>query len=165
VSSAILEMFRQTVADSGLVAEAKKQDKAGDLIPGGKYPFLITDMREVEQKEAYDDGSKNPLHGHTVIRLTIKLDGVGQKGYDALDGKTRTYFFNVCPDKVYGEKGNLVGASKNAGDMIEASGTTGKMFADTLEWFMMNKAQISIRQFNGRDGSPGNAVAGISRLA
>jgi hypothetical protein len=159
--SAILEMFRQTVADGTLTKEAQ----AEELIPAGKYPFIVTDVREAEQKEGYDDGGKNPLYNHPVVRFTVKLEGVGQKGYDALDGKSRTYFFNVTPNKVYNEKGALVGASKLAGHMIDVSGTAGKSFADTIEWFMNNKAQIAIRQFERRDGGLGNMTAGISRLA
>lgn len=165
MNSTIMDMFAGVTADGSLAVEAKKQDNEQNLIPAGKYPFTVTDVREAEQREAYDDGRTNPLAGHKVARLTVKLSGVSPKGYDALDGKDRTYFFNVCPDKVYGEKGNLVGAAKIAGDMIAVSGTQGQPFSTTIAWFMENRATISIRQFDGRDGSKQNSVAGISRLA
>jgi hypothetical protein len=164
MSSAIMEAFKSITASGELAQEAKKQDREQDLIPSGKYPFLVSEIRDTEQKEAYDNGDKNPLFGHPVARLMVKLEGVSAKGYDPLDGKARTYFFNVTPDKVYTEKGRLVGASKLAGDMVEVSGTSGKPFADTIEWFMTNKAEIVVRQFDGRD-SKANTTAAINKLA
>jgi hypothetical protein len=154
-------MFESTTANGELAKEAQ----AADLIAGGKYPFTVVDIRESEQKEAYDNGDKNPLYGHPVVSLQVKLEGVGAKGYDPLDGKSRTHFIKVTPDKVYNEKGALLSASKLAGAMIDVSGTAGKSFADTLRWFTSNKAQVSIGQFETRDGKTINTTAGISRLA
>ena len=166
MSSAILEMFNKTTNDGKLQAAAASDD----LIPGGKYPFMVTSMKVNEQQETFGQGEntvKNPLFGHNVISLQVKLDSVGAKGYDELDGKSRTYFINkVTPDVVYGDKGRLTIASSLAADMIEVSGTKGQTFDKTLEWFLSgNKAMITIRQYKGNDGKQRNAEVEISRLA
>jgi hypothetical protein len=165
MSSAIMEQFKAITANGELAAESRKQDREADLIPAGRYPFTVVEIRDTDQKEAYDDGTVNPLYGQPVARLMVKLEGVSAKGYDALDGKTRTWFFNVTPGLVYSAKGKLVGAAKLGGDMIEVSGTKGRPFSDTIEWFMSNKGEIVVRQFDGRDGSKANTAAAINKLA
>lgn len=160
--SDMLSIFESTVSDGLLVKEAQ----AVDLVPGGKYPFQVVKIedRSNDQKEAYDDGKLNPLYGKPVANLTVKLEGVGQKGYDELEGKTRTYFLKICPAIVHDAKGKLVGASKLAGHMIAVSGTAGKSFAETLAWFESNKAQVSIGQFTTQDGRTINTTSAITSL-
>ena len=155
--------FEAVITDGLLV----KESQAADLIPGGKYPFQVVKVedRTNEQKEAFDDGKANPLYGKPVANLTVQLHGVGAKGYDELEGKTRTYFVKVCPAIVHDAKGKLIGASKLAGHMIAVSGLAGQSFAEVLAWFEANKAQISIGQFTTQDGRTINTTNAISALS
>ena len=158
-------LFGEQVASAELAKEAGK----ADLVPGGKYPFQVTAITASEEREAYDDGSVNPLFGHKVAKLEVTVKGVGPKGYDELDGRDRKYWFKVTPDTIIvkDRKGNdrLHPASRNAGDMIQVSETAGKKFSDTLTWFVENLAQISIGQFSPPNGKPMNVTNKIAKLA
>src|SRR4029077_5478552 len=89
-------LFGEQVASAELAKEAQSQD----LIPGGKYPFVVTAVTKPEIRPTFDDGNVNPLAGHTVGRVEVTLKGVGPKGYDELDGRDRKYFFNVSPETI-----------------------------------------------------------------
>lgn len=156
------ELFESVVADGLLVQQAQ----AANLIPGGKYPFTIVKVedRSGDQKETYDNGDPNPLYGKPVASLQVKLEGVGAKGYDDLDGRTRTHFIKVCPAVVHNAKGNLLSACKLAGQMIAVSGTAGKPFSETLAWFQHNRAQVSVGQFTMADGKVVNTTNAITAL-
>ncbi len=144
-------------------AELAKAASAVDLIPGGKYPFQVTAITKPDIKETFDDGNTNPLFGHPVARVEVTLKGVGAKGYDELDGRDRKYFFNVTPDNIVTKdrKGNdrLSPASKIGGDMIAVSETAGKLFSETMTWFVENIAQISVGSFTTSDGRQMNVTA------
>ena len=150
-------------------AELAKAAGVSDLVPGGKYPFQVAAIAASEEKEAYDDGTPNPLFGHPVAKLEVTLKGVGAKGYDELDGRERKYWLKVTPDTIIvkDRKGNdrLHPASRNAGDMIQVSETAGKKFSDTLTWFVENLAQISVGQFTPGNGKPMNVTNKIAKLA
>lgn len=156
------ELFDAVVADGLLM----KESQAAELIPGGKYPFTIVKVedRSADQKETFDNGDPNPLYGKPVASLQVKLEGVGAKGYDDLDGRTRTHFIKVCPAVVHNAKGNLLSACKLAGQMIAVSGTAGKPFSETLAWFQHNRAQVSISQYTTADGKVINTTNAITAL-
>lgn len=163
----MLALFEQQVADQ----ELAKESASSDLIPAGKYPFLVMDGSIVETKESFENKDKdgnvtivpNPLHGHQVARLKVQLFGVSAKGYDALDGTNRTTFFNVCFDSVKDAKNKLKKESKLAGDMISVSGLAGQTANDVINWFTSNKGIVSIGKFDGSNG-PMNTTYGITKL-
>lgn len=166
----MMSAFDAVVNEGLLVEEAKKAD-AFPLIPSGKYPATLVKVedRTNDQRETFDDGSANPLYGKPVANLQVKLEGVGEKGYDELDGKTRTHFIKVCPAVVYnkakeGKEARLSAASRLAGQMIAISNTAGKSFTETLAWFQENRFQVSISQFKGGSGEMINNTAAISAL-
>jgi hypothetical protein len=159
--SEMLELFEGQTAS----AELAKEAGVSDLIPGGKYPFLVTAATKPELKEVYDDGNKNPLFGHPVGRVEVTLFGVGAKGPDELDGRDRKFSFNVTPVALHNEKGRLLNASKLAGDMTTVSGLVGRPFNEVIQWFMENRAELSVGQFKGGDGSMRNIANKISKLA
>lgn len=167
----MMSAFDAVMNEGLLVEEAKKAD-AFPLIPSGKYPATLVKVedRSNDQKEVFDDGSVNPLYGKPVANLQVKLEGVSDKGYNELDGSTRTHFIKVCPAVVYnkakeGKEARLSAPSRLAGQMIAVSGTAGKSFTDTLAWFQENRFQVSISQFKGGDGEMRNNTAAISALA
>ncbi len=155
-----MELWQNAVTSQELV----KESQAADLIPSGKYPFTVKSVKEATQKESFDDGKINPLFGKPVGRVEATLYGVGPKGYDELDGKNRTFFFNVCPLSLHDDKGKLMKVSKLAGEMAAASETTGKSFNDTIDYFVNNKARISVSQFTTSNGNAMNTAQGISKL-
>ncbi len=166
----MLGAFDAVMNEGLLVEEAKKAD-AFPLIPSGKYPATLVKIENVSdrQKEYYDNGDKNPLYGKPIANLQVKLEGVGEKGYNELDGTNRTHFIKVCPALVYnvakeGKEPRLSAASRLAGQMIAVSGTAGKSFSETLAWFEQNRFQVSISQFKGNSGEMLNNTAAISAL-
>ena len=160
----------EAVIDEGLVVEAKKANEF-PLIPGGKYPASLVkyEDRSDGEREAFDDGKANPLYGKPVVKLQVKLEGVGEKGYDALEGGIRTHFIKVCPALVTtagkDNKTVLVGASKLAGQMGAISNTQGKPFSETLAWFESNKFMVSVGQFTPAGREPMNTTNAISALS
>lgn len=153
-------LFESAVASGELASAAKD----ADLIPSGKYPFDVAAVTYPEQKDAYTDGNANPLFGHPVGRVEVTLYGVGAKGYDPLDGRNRKHFFSITPAQVKDSQDRLIGASRLAGYMIAVSGTAGRPFSETMQWFTANKAEISIGQFKRQNGETGNSTQRIGKL-
>lgn len=157
-------LFQNQVAS----AELAKEAQIVDLVPAGKYPFIICAVTVPEQKETYDDGNANPLYGKPVGRVEVTLKGVGKKGYDELDGRDRKFYFTVTPLRVMTKDKNgnerLHNASRLAGDLITVSETQGQPFSATLNWFTTNPGQISIGNIETKTGKQMNVVNKIAKL-
>ena len=151
------------VVEEGLIEEARKSNDF-PLIPNGKYPATLTKYEDVSdrQKEQYD-GRKNPLYGKPVLNLQVKLYGVGEKGFDELDGKERVHFIKVTPAAVRTEgkdgKPYLVGASKLGIHIVEVAGTQGKPFSKAIEWLEQNRFEVVVSKFKDM-----NTTAAINKL-
>lgn len=144
-------------------ADLVKAAQEAETIATAKYPFTVSEVYDTEQREFFEnqDGStvKNPLFGKPVGRIQVTLYGVGKSGYDPIDGKNRSYFFNVCPETVYDANGNLVTASKLAAHMIKTAKTDGQPFMAAVDFFKSNKGRVSISK--SQDGTR-NYTNGIS---
>ncbi len=157
------------VVEEGLIEEVKKANEF-PIIPAGKYPAIAVKIEDIsdKQSETFSNGGANPLHGKPVVNIQVKLEGVSEKGYDELDGSSRTTFIKLCPARVTGTDKNgkefVKKESQLATQLVTMSGTQGKPFSAALAWLESNKIQVSISHYTTKDGVKKDQVAAISLL-
>lgn len=158
------------VVEEGLIEEVKKANEF-PVIPCGKYPATLVKMEDISSKqtETFNNGGANKLYGKPVVNLQMKLEGVGPKGYDELDGSSRTTFLKMCPVRVTGVDKNgrefVSRESQLATKLVTISETAGKPFSAALEWLEQNKIEVVIGHYTTADGTKKDQVVTINKLA